>query len=341
MRVVDLDRDMRDVIPTASTRESEFLFARMAERSLRATRVASGERVLDVAAGLGQDASALAARGAFAVAAEPSARMTALAKLVAGPRPQGREAAAQRGEAERSAIEPAGAWPRSGREAAAQRGEAERSAGPRSGRLPGPLPVWVRAWSDALPFATGRFDAVICKGSLDHFDRPRAAIAEMARVAKPAGRVVLAVANFESAACRAARRADALREGWLGRELPRGRRHYDVPHDHFTRYELPLMREQAGEWIDLEIVEGVSLAWGFPGWSRAVARLPAPLALASLQALDAFARRLPSLADVVILAGPPRRKAAKPPRSEPKASGARPAGYSPAGRPRDSATSSA
>jgi SAM-dependent methyltransferase len=269
VRVADLDRDMRDVIPTGSTRESEFLFARMAERALRATRAAPGERVLDVAAGLGQDASAHAARGALAVAAEPSSRMTALARLV--------------------------------------QERAERSAGPGAGSRPGPRPLFVRAWSDALPFASGCFDAVICKGSLDHFDRPRAAIGEMARVAKPAGRVVLAVANFESAACRAARRADALREGWLGRELPRGRRHYDVPHDHFTRYELELMREQASEWIELEVVEGVSLAWGFPGWSRTVARLPAPVARASLQALDALARRLPSLADVVVLAGRPRR----------------------------------
>jgi SAM-dependent methyltransferase len=311
MRVVDLDRDMRDVIPTGSTRESEFLFARMAERTLRATRAAAGRRILDVAAGLGQDAAALAARGAFAVAAEPSSRMTALAKLV-----QGREAAAQRAAGERSA------GPREqGREAAAQRAAGERSAGPRSGSkwrepLPAPSPVWVRAWSDALPFASGSFDAVICKGSLDHFDRPRTAIAEMARVARPTGRVVLAIANFESAACRAARGLDALREGWLGRELPRGRRHYDVPHDHFTRYELALMREQAGEWLDLELVEGVSLAWGFPGWSRAVGRLPAAAAQGVLQALDGLARRLPSLADVVILAGPPR-KAAQRPRSEP------------------------
>jgi SAM-dependent methyltransferase len=313
MRVVDLDRDMRDVIPTGTTRESEFLFARMAERTLRASRTAAGERVLDVAAGLGQDASVLAARGALAVAAEPSARMTALAKLV-----QGREAAAQRGAAERSAG-PCEV----GREAAAQRGAAERSAGPcevgreaaaQRGAAERSSPVWVRAWSDALPFASATFDAVICKGSLDHFDRPRAAIGEMARVAKPAGRVVLAVANFEAAACRAARRVDALREGWLGRELPRGRRHYDVPHDHFTRYDLRLLREQAAEWIDLELVEGVSLAWGFPGWSRAVAKLPAALARASLQALDALARHLPSLADVVILAGPPRRAAAEPAR---------------------------
>jgi SAM-dependent methyltransferase len=260
MRVVDLDRDMRDVIPTGATRESGFLFARMAERTLRAARAAAGRRILDVAAGLGQDAAALAARGAFAVAAEPSSRMTALAKLL-------------------------------------------------DGKGAGPPPVRVRAWSDALPFAAGSFDAVICKGSLDHFDRPRAAIAEMARVAKPAGRVVLAIANFESAACRAARGLDAFREGWLRRELPRGRRHYDVPHDHFTRYEVALMREQAGEWLDLEVVEGVSLAWGFPGWSRAVASLPAAAARGALQALDGLARRLPSLADVVILAGRPRRAA--------------------------------
>ncbi len=252
---------MRDVIPTGTTRDSEFLFARMAERTLRATRAATGRRVLDVAAGLGQDASALGARGAWAVAAEPSARMTALAKLV----------------------------------------QAKRR---------GPSPLWVRAWSDALPFASQSFDAVFCKGSLDHFDRPRAAIAEMARVAKPEGRVVLAVANFSSAACRTAQGLDAVRERWLRRSLPRGRRHYDVPHDHFTRYELPLMRDQAAESLELELVEGVSLAWGLPGWGRVVAGLPGPVAQTALQALDALARRLPGLADVVILAGRPRSRSA-------------------------------
>src|SRR5262245_57699309 len=257
VRVADLDRDMRDVIPTGSTRDSEFLFARMAERTLCATRAGRGGRVLDVAAGLGQDASRLAGQGAFAVAAEPSRRMTALAKLV-------------------------------------------------QERLPGRAPTWVRRWSGALPFASGSFDAVFCKGSLDHFDRPCASIAEMVRVAKPDGRVVLAIANFESAACRAARALDALREGWLRRELPRGRRHYDVPHDHFTRYELGLMRAQASESLELDLVEGVSLAWGLPGWAAAVGRLPAPLADGALRALDLLARRLPALADVVIVAGRPR-----------------------------------
>jgi SAM-dependent methyltransferase len=179
----------------------------------------------------------------------------------------------------------------------------------RAGQAPGPQPLWVRGWADALPFADACFDAAICKGAIDHFDRPRLAIREMARVTRPGGRVVLAIANFESASCRVARGADALRERVFGRVPRRGRRHYDVPHDHFTRYELPLVREQAGEWLELDGVLGISLAWGLPGWSRSVERMPAWLARASLQALDWLARRLPSLADVVVVSGRPRRAA--------------------------------
>ena len=260
MRVVDLDRDMRDVVPTGTTRDSDFLFRRMTESTLGQARPGQGSRILDVASGFGQDAAALAAEGAWVVGAEPSARMSALARSM---------------------------------------GEGQ----------PGPTPHWVRGWSDALPFAGGSFDTVICKGAIDHFDRPRRAIAEMARVTRPEGRVVLAIANFESAACRAARGLDAVREQWLERRLPRGRRHYDVPHDHFTRYELGLMREQASEALELDCIEGISLGWGLPAWTRSVGRLPEGVANAALQGLDWLARRLPTLADVVVLAGRPRRSA--------------------------------
>jgi SAM-dependent methyltransferase len=258
MRVVDLDRDMRDVIPTGTTRDSEYLFARMTLRTLELARPAAGRRVLDVGSGFGQDTLALARRGAQAVGAEPSSRMTALAALES-----------------------------------AKAGD-------------GPRPLWVRAWSDALPFARDSFDAVICKGAIDHFDRPQAAIAEMARVTRPDGRVVLAIANFDSLSCRVARRADQLSEVWLGAPVRRGRRHYDVPSDHFTRYELSLMREQASRHLELEIVEGISLAWGLPVWTRSVGRLPAAVAQAALEGLDWLARRIPALSDVVVLAGRPR-----------------------------------
>ena len=258
MRVVDLDRDMRDVIPTGTSRDSEFLFQRMTDLTLDATEPREGRRILDVASGLGQDAAALAGRGGWVVGAEPSSRMTDLARMLA-----------------------------------------KQDAGP--------APAWTRCWSDALPFADGSFDAVFCKGAIDHFDQPRRAIAEMARVTRPDGRVVLAIANFDSLSCRVARGLDSFKEGWLGRSLPRGRRHYDVPSDHFTRYEIELMREQARESLEIDVFEGISMAWGMPGWSRSVGRLPAPFAQLTLKGLDRMARRLPGLSDVVILAGRPIR----------------------------------
>ena len=100
----------------------------------------------------------------------------------------------------------------------------------------------------------------------------------MARVTRRDGRVVLAIANFESLACRVARATDDFREDWLRRPVRRGRRHYDVPADHFTRYDLSLMREQLEKVVRLEAVVGVSLAWGLPAWTRSVDSLPAALA---------------------------------------------------------------
>jgi SAM-dependent methyltransferase len=259
MRVVDLDRDMSDVIPTGTTRDSSFLFDRMTETTLSLAGPAPGRRILDVASGFGQDAIALSVRRADVVGVEPSERMSAWARL-------------------------------------------------KSAEQGGPVPQWVRGWSDALPFATGSFDASLCKGALDHFDRPQQAIAEMARVTSTEGRVVLAVANFESLACRTARFSDEIHEAWLGRPVRRGRRHYDVPADHFTRYEIGLMKEQASASLDLEVVEGVSMAWGLPVWTRSVDHLPRGVAELALRGLDWLARRLPMLADVVVMAGRPKRR---------------------------------
>lgn len=165
---------------------------------------------------------------------------------------------------------------------------------------------FVRGWSDGLPFRDRSFDAAVCKGAIDHFDRPDEAIAEMARVTARDGRVVLAIANFESLACRLSRLGDDLREHGLGRPGRRGRRHYDVPADHFTRYDLALMREQASAHLTRVEVHGVSLAWGLPPWTRTVGRLPEAVARGLLRGLDAAAGWLPGLADVVVLAGRPR-----------------------------------
>ena len=43
-----------------------------------------------------------------------------------------------------------------------------------------------------LPFLDGSFDLVFCRSALHHFASPRPAVAEMARVCRPGGRVVVA-----------------------------------------------------------------------------------------------------------------------------------------------------
>jgi SAM-dependent methyltransferase len=42
-----------------------------------------------------------------------------------------------------------------------------------------------------LPFVDASFELVVCRGALHHFPRPEQAVAEMARVCRPAGRVVV------------------------------------------------------------------------------------------------------------------------------------------------------
>jgi len=260
MRVVDLDRDMSDVIPTGLTPDSEFLFDRMTRVTLDRTRARAGMSVLDVASGVGQDTISLAARGARAVGAEPSGRMTGMAQLFAADKP-------------------------------------------------GPMPAWVRGWADRLPFPSGTFDACMCKGAMDHFDAPEVAIAEMARVTKLDGRVVLAIANFESLACRVGRSIDDLRQDVLGLGPLRARRGYDAPSDHFTRYEPDLIREQAEKSLVVESMEGVSMGWGMPGWSASMARIPASLSRIAVHGMDRLGRQWPGLADVIVLVGRPRRSA--------------------------------
>jgi SAM-dependent methyltransferase len=49
-----------------------------------------------------------------------------------------------------------------------------------------------RAEGEHLPFAEGSFDAVLCVGGFNFFSDPEQALKEMARVARPGGRIVVA-----------------------------------------------------------------------------------------------------------------------------------------------------
>ena len=259
MRVVDLDRDMSDVIPTASSADSEYLFQRMEEATLAALAPSASGRILDAPGGLGQDSRTLARRGAFAVCAEPSRRMCALGR------------------------------------------EIERSAEGALDHDTTPI-AWARTWGETLPFRDGTFDAAFCKGALDHFDDPERCIGELARVTRPSGRIVLAVANFDSLACRLQRALDRLRPGAAGA----GRQTYHVPSDHFTRYDPTLLREQAARHLVIEEWQGISLLWGLRPWSALLGRLGTRLARLALGCADRIAMRFPALSDVILVAGKPR-----------------------------------
>lgn len=281
MRVVDLDRDMTDVIPTGMSPDSEFLFERMTDVTLDFTCAGHGRCVLDVGSGVGQDSIALVRKGARVVGVEPSARMIAMAEIF-------RAENISENSSEINVKKNA-------------KSNAKNSA------KGAPAPNWIRGWADALPFGAGRFDAAFCKGALDHFDTPEAAIAEMARVTKRDGRVVLAIANFDSLACRVTRAVDEFRQDWLNLGPIRERRGYDSPSDHFTRYELDLMKEQASRYLDIETLQGVSMGWGVPGWAAVVRYLPRSMAWKLMRGLDFLARQWPTLSDVIILVGRPRR----------------------------------
>jgi SAM-dependent methyltransferase len=269
VRVSELDRDLSQVIPSGDSPDSTYLFARMTAAALDATlRAGAGgaprARVLDAAAGLGQDGRALAARGGWVVCAEPSSRMLELGRLLAPREPL---------------HEPA------------------HTAGPAR---------WIRAWAEALPFEDGSFDAVLCKGSLDHFDDPQRCLAELARVARPDGRVVIAVANYASLGCRLERLVRRCRpDRGAARRAP-----YHVPCDHFTRYDPALLRAHLERHLHVERWSGVSLLWGLGVWSALLRHIGPRLARPCLAGADALARAWPAWADVLVVTGRPRRPGA-------------------------------
>ena len=258
MRVIDLDRDMSDVIPSAGSPDSEYLFRRMEQATLEALGPHVGARILDAAGGLGQDSRTLVRRGAWAVCAEPSRRMSALGR------------------------------------------EIERDAEGVLGHDTTPI-AWARTWGEKLPFRSGTFDATFCKGALDHFDDPERCIGELARVTRPHGRVVLAVANFDSLACRLQRALDTLRPA----AARAGRRSYQVPSDHFTRYDTTLLREQAARHLVIEEWKGISLLWGLRPWSALIGALGTRAARLVLHWADRVAAKFPAHSDVILVAGRP------------------------------------
>lgn len=169
-----------------------------------------------------------------------------------------------------------------------------------------PFVRMVRGLAEALPFADHSFDKVVCKGAIDHFVDAKQTVAEMARVCKPTGRVIISVANFESLSCRVARGLDRLHRRFA--KTPRaGRAFWEMPPDHNFRFEPRFLRQCLEPHCRLESLLGVSLLWGFPRWGQWLEQLRPETAAFILTRLDQTARLLPSWADVLVAVSIPRR----------------------------------
>ncbi len=157
----------------------------------------------------------------------------------------------------------------------------------------------VRSIAESLPFADATFDRVICQGSLDHFADPHAFMREAARVTKPDGRVVIALANFESISCRIGRAIDRAKRR-LGRPRPAWRLYWETPADHNIHGDLPFVQRLGDDTLALERCFGMSLLWLAAGYGETLDRLPELAARLIWRTLDRIVRGRPQHADIII-----------------------------------------
>ncbi len=164
----------------------------------------------------------------------------------------------------------------------------------------------VRSLAERLPFSDQSFDKVVCKGAMDHFADIRNSMEEMARVTKPRGRVVIAIANFESLACRLGKLVCGLRGRTMTAE--QGRPFWEPPEDHNHKFDLQVLETLMAPCCRIESIKGVSLMWGYPGWGGLLSRFQDKTLSRVLKALDTGARAAPFLADVLIAQARPRKR---------------------------------
>ena len=105
---------------------------------------------------------------------------------------------------------------------------------------------------------------------------------EAARITRPDGRVVIALANFESVSCKLGRASDRLMRR-LRRPRPAWRPYWEMPEDHNVKGDLPYVRSLGGDWLVLDRCTGISLLWLFSRYGALLDRLPERMATRDLE----------------------------------------------------------
>ncbi len=166
----------------------------------------------------------------------------------------------------------------------------------------------VRGIAEALPYADGSFDRVLIDAAIDHLSAPDLGVREMVRVLKPDGRFVVSFVNYDSLSVRLSRALYRLHR-WLVPSRRDEHRFWDtpVPTEHTFECTYRNIGSLCGQYLELDRVVGVSMLWGTPGWSVLLNGLGERRALWLLGRLDALARRIPGLADYVLMVWRPRR----------------------------------
>jgi SAM-dependent methyltransferase len=157
----------------------------------------------------------------------------------------------------------------------------------------------LRSVAEVLPFADEAFDRVICQGSLDHFADPGRFMREAGRVTKRNGRIIIALANFESLSCRLGRAETQLKRR-LGRPIATTRHYWQIPEDHTVKGDLAYVRSLGGDVLVLDQCFGMSLLWLFSRYGKLLDLLPEGVAARIWRALDRVARARPQHADLII-----------------------------------------
>ena len=140
----------------------------------------------------------------------------------------------------------------------------------------------------------------MCKGALDHFFSPSKTMEEIARVLKPEGEMIIAIANFESLGFHVGKRLYPVTK-FLSPSLYGQRKPWEPPPDHQYKFDYPFLSSLVKQHFKIKKAKGISLFFGLPMWGSLLSRFPHAISHAILRILDKLARPFPSLADVILM----------------------------------------
>lgn len=169
-------------------------------------------------------------------------------------------------------------------------------------RKNGQYTMYVNGYAEEIPLRDGCVDQALCKGSLDHFIDPRAALDETRRVLKRGGRFVVATANYDSLSMYSIKlwhKWRYFRDGPPPPDAPRPP--YEIPSDHVTRFNAKVLRDMVGEYFRIERIFGIGLLWGAPFLDLIWNRFSREKADKAINRLYDIGVHIPALADMTIL----------------------------------------